>query len=143
MNNVQAGSVGLQQSCIRISGAEGVDAVESVLRTAVPEVAIIKDRVDHGRSIPRRRAPNVERSARSIGDGPDGIGNGCFVFWTEAQDHVIEIVPHYTLRSDDIIVVREHSGIRTSDVGQLVQREIADAELVVRAKSRMEKGGVG
>src|ERR1700757_1934390 len=142
MNNVQAGGVGLQQRGVWIPGAEGIHTVEGVLCATVPEVAIVKDRVDHRGSIPRRGSTNVQRSAGRIGDGPNWIGDGGFVFRAETEDHVIEIVPQNALRSDDIVIVRKHGGIGARNIGQLVQWEIANAELMVGPKSWMENSGI-
>src|SRR5256714_15659601 len=47
-----------------VPGAEGVDAVEVVLRAAVPEVAEVEDRVDRRRRVAARGAAHV--------DGADG-----------------------------------------------------------------------
>src|SRR5579862_1954897 len=141
MDNVEAGGVCLQNGCVGIAGTEGIDAVEGILRAAIPEVAIVKDRVNHRRSISRRRLPHIHRSARRIEDAKNRIGHRSFIFRTEPQNHVIKIIEKDALRSHNVVVVRKNRGVGTSNVSQLVQRKITGGELMVWTKTGMKYGG--
>ncbi len=46
-----------------VPAAERIDAVEDEVGAAVPEVAQVEDRVDHGRRVPRLDAPDLQAVA--------------------------------------------------------------------------------
>ena len=57
-----------------------------------------------------------------------------------AQNHIIESEVEHTLRADNIVIVRNYGRALIVYVSQLMEREVAEAELVVGAEARLECG---
>src|SRR5207302_10515211 len=91
--------------CVRITRAKRIHAVESALRTAVPEIAVVEHRIDYWRRVTRSRTTNVQRAAVAVRDAPDRIDNAGFIFRGLTKHHVIKIVAEHTLRTHDVVVV--------------------------------------
>src|SRR5438270_1567736 len=140
---MRAGRIHAEQFRMRITRAEGIHAIESVLSPAIPEVAIVENSIDDRRRIARRTAPDVDGSTVPIRDAEYWIGDCGFIFSGLGQNHIVEVKTEYSLRPDNIVVLRYNRRSLIVHVSQPVQREISDAELVIGAESRLESGGVG
>src|SRR4051794_30448898 len=107
---------------MRITGTKRVHAVKDILCAAIPEVAIVENSVDHRWGIARRAAPDIDGSAVPIRNAEYWISNRGFIFRRLGQNHVIEVKTEYSLRADNIVVLRNNGRSLIVHVSQPVQR---------------------
>src|SRR6476661_2259026 len=111
-----------------ITGAKRIHAVEGALRTTVPEIAVVEDRIDDRRRVARRGPANVDGAAIAVRNAPDGISDASFIFRGLAKHHVVKVEPEHTLRTHNVVVVASRG----------VKREVTQAQGMVGSEACVE-----
>jgi len=124
-----------QHCCSRVQFPDWGAAIEFEPRAAVPEVAVVEDRVDHRRGVARLDAANID--AANVEDRV-GRGDVAPVGVIEAQKtgggvYAREGGSEDARRGGDVIGVKQDRRVLIARIGHFVEREVGGLQLVVGA----------